>query len=586
MNSFRNFLILLIIFSNINSIINQNNKEKNIKKQKIKNQKLSEKQKRKIINEIFFSKIKTNKNINKNKHHKNDNNKLTDKNNIMKNINIEIPNNFNNYQAIKYNNEKLLFDEKENNVIDYYDVYSFEESYNIHPFISETYIINEDYKKNDLLIRFNNNKYNQEEQVQRHLTRNINNNKLFKKDNFIQNNENKISYEYEKTNRNINIPPNDDEFDYEMRHYRNGKNFHHQDYNTIRHGPYGSQGSSYISQPNVYSSYPNKGPKSKFSEYMNHIYQLMMVFFFLSLIYKLIFGNKQNDKYALAWYEANKDYFKERYEIFGLVEDEESGTFIKPEDMKDCILIKENPNNYKLICGNYRYIKYIVVNLQFHKRYDMSLLIASFFVPLKDKIVFQVTFNSVDPCGWVFCLGRKNQSSLIKENYEDLNYFCEIYQPDFMNEYMCLISEDLDVFVEMFNNNKNLMQYYKSVEPFIETIYYSDLINLITEENNIYFSFDIDLSTTYQNRILLEITHFVNLFVDSLAQIKFTKAFKEKVDNNRMLYKESKINDSRKKEMEEKEKHDFIEKWKIKKKMKGKKGLERKKLEKQLKKYQ
>ena len=140
MNSFRNFLILLIIFSNINSIINQNNKEKNIKKQKIKNQKLSEKQKRKIINEIFFSKKKTNKNINKNKHHKNDNNKLTDKNNIMKNINIEIPNNFNNYQAIKYNNEKLLFDEKENNIIDYYDVYSFEESYNIMKDLDASYV--------------------------------------------------------------------------------------------------------------------------------------------------------------------------------------------------------------------------------------------------------------------------------------------------------------------------------------------------------------------------------------------------------------------------------------------------------------
>ena len=239
MNSFRNFLIFLIIFSNINYIINQNSKDKNIKKQKIKNQKLSEKQKRKIINEIFFTKKMTNKNINKNNKHKNGINKLTDKNNKVKNINIEISNNFNNYQAIKYNNEKLMFDEKEINVIDYYDVYSFEESYNIHPSISETYIINEDYKKNDLLIKFNNNKYNQEEQVQRHLTRNINNNKLFKKDNFIQNNENKINYEYEKTNRNINIPPNDEEFNYEMRHYRNGKNFHHQDYNTIRHGPYG-----------------------------------------------------------------------------------------------------------------------------------------------------------------------------------------------------------------------------------------------------------------------------------------------------------------------------------------------------------
>ena len=172
----------------------------------------------------------------------------------------------------------------------------------------------------------------------------------------------------------------------------------------------------------------------------------------------------------------------------------------------------------------------------------------------------------------------------IKDNYEDLNLFCEIYHPSFMDEYICLISEDLDIFVELFKN-KRLLQYYKNVEPFIETIYYSDIINLFTEENNIYFSFDIDLSASYQNRIFLEITHFVNVFVDGLAQIKYTKEFKEKVNNNRILYKENKINDSRKKEIEEIEKKNFIEKWKIKNKMKGKSGYERAKLERKLKKY-
>ena len=214
----------------------------------------------------------------------------------------------------------------------------------------------------------------------------------------------------------------------------------------------------------------------------------------------------------------------------------------------------------------------------------MSVMVASMFVSLKDKIVYQVTFNSVDPCGWVFFISRNNQCMTIKDNYEDLNLFCEIYHPNFMEEYMSLISEDLDIFVELFKN-KRLLQYYKNVEPFIETIYYSDIINLFTEENNIYFSFDIDLSASYQNRIFLEITHFVNVFVDGLAQIKYTKEFKEKVNKNRILYKENKINDSRKKEIEEIEKKNFIEKWKIKNKMKGKSGFERAKLERKLKKY-
>ena len=563
-----NFLIIIFIFlSNFNLIISQNEPDITSKNT---NKRINHKNNR-LLKGYLKKKF-----IGKDKVYRKKNKKY-----INKAINVELTNDFNNWHKIRYKDENIFNINKNNEI--YVFNFDLKSTYNINPITSETYMINEDYKKNDLLIRYNNNKFNQNEEVQRHITK-FANNQILKKDIVYQNqNIKQKEYKYHEENRNTYYSPDDEEFDYGMRHYRNERNFHHHDYNSMRHG---SRGSSYINQPNIYSNYQSGGHKSKFTEYMNHIYQIMMVFFFIGLIYKLFLGNKQNDKYALAWYDANKDYFKERYEIFGLIEDEENGTFTKPEDMKDCILIKENPNNYKLICGNYRYIQYIAVNLQFHKRYDMSLLIASFFVSLKDKIVFQVTFNSVDPCGWVFCLGKKSQNALIKDNYEDLNYFCDIYYPKFMDEYMCLISEDLDIFEELFNNNKSLLQYYKNVEPYIETIYYSDLINLITEKNNIYFSFEIDLTTSYQNRILLEITHFVNLFVDSLAQIKYTNEFKEKVNNKRILYKESKINDSRKKEIEEKEKHDFIEKWKIKNKMKGKKGLERKKLEKQLKKYQ
>ncbi len=45
------------------------------------------------------------------------------------------------------------------------------------------------------------------------------------------------------------------------------------------------------------------------------------------------------------------------------------------------------------------------------------------------------------------------------------------------------------------------------------------------------------------------------------------------------------MEEGKRKEIEEKEKRDFIEKWKIKNKMKGKKGLERRRLQKELEKY-
>ena len=153
------------------------------------------------------------------------------------------------------------------------------------------------------------------------------------------------------------------------------------------------------------------------------------------------------------------------------------------------------------------------------------------------------------------------------------------------NNNMCLISESLEMFMELFNN-KSLFHYYKSVENYLEAIYYSDMITAYVEGNNIFFSFNIDLTRPYQNRILLEITHFVNLFVDTLAQLKYSKEFKEKVKNSRIMFERTKMDASKRKEIEEKERRDFIEKWKLKKKMRTKKGAERRKLERELNKYQ
>ena len=131
---------------------------------------------------------------------------------------------------------------------------------------------------------------------------------------------------------------------------------------------------------------------------------------------------------------------------------------------------------------------------------------------------------------------------------------------------------------------KKFLDYYRRIEHFIDNIYYSDTINSYMDENNIYFTFDIDLNESYQERMYLEITHFVNLFVDSLAQIKFTDEFKKNVKNKREKYKENRIRENMKEEIEAQEKKEFIEQFKIKNQMKGKNRIERKKLEKKLKK--
>ena len=328
-------------------------------------------------------------------------------------------------------------------------------------------------------------------------------------------------------------------------------------------------------------------PPSKTKKIMSLVYQIMMIFFCISFVYNFFLGKSQNDKHALVWYNSNKEYFEERYEYFGVEEEDELKKTKKNTLplIKDCKLIKENPYYYKLTCANYRYIRYLTVVLEFHKRYDMTSLLSSIFISPKDRIVFQISFEPVDNVGWIFCVSQKKQYKSLKKSYEDLNFFCQMYEPSSFNNYMCLLSENLEMFMELFNN-KSLFHYYKSIEKYLEAIYYSDMISMYVEGNNIFFSFNIDLTKPNQERDLLEITHFVNLFVDTLAQLKYSKQFKDLVKTNRINFEKSKMDENKRKEIEEKEKKDFIEKWKIKYKMRSKKGAERRKLQRELGKYQ
>ena len=339
--------------------------------------------------------------------------------------------------------------------------------------------------------------------------------------------------------------------------------------------------------PNPPQNPPTSNQPSTARKILSLFYQIMMIFFFVSFVYNYFLGKNQNDKHASVWYNANKNYFEERYEYFGVEDDDK---LKKPKNnsipfIKDCKLIKENPYYYKLTCANYRYIRYLTVVLEFHKRYDMTSLISSIFISPKDRLVFQVSFDPVESVGWIFCVSKKKQSKSLQKTYEDLNYFCQIYEPSSFNNYMCVISESLEEFMELFNN-KSLFHYYKNIEAYLEAIYYSDMISAYVEGNNIFFSFNIDLTRPNQEQILVEITHFVNLFVDTLAQLKYSKEFKEATKKSRIMYERTKMDESKRKEIEEKERRDFIERWKLKKKIKTKKGAEKRRLQRELNKMQ
>ena len=542
-------------------------------------------------------------------------NKIKKKSNInwIKGESDDVSYNFNFWERMQYKNienkgnknkEKPIYINLSRDANTHYDNYNNEY---IHDITKELNVLNGDYKINNLLTKFNNRKFIEEVPFPNLSKDNLPNsnqdnnndkyNEFLQRNKMYKNNINNNNYNNEYINNNNDYSQMDNINTINNLNYINQINqmnnrHHHNSRGFSQGGQYGkstyfdSQSTYHSSQQNQnYQSY-STNKKSKMGGYFTSFYQIMVAVGFFGLIYRLVFGNRQNDKYAMGWYDANIDYFKERYELIGLIEDDLTGSYKKLEGNLNAksLMVKETTNSYQFICGNYRYIKYISINLHFMKKYDMNFFITNFFHPTRDKITYQVSFNSVDPCGWVFCITKVRQCRGMKNGYEDLNKFCEIARLHFMDEEMCLITEDVDIFKEMFNNNKKLIDYYRRIEYFIDNIYYSDSINSYLDENNIYFTFDIDLNESYQERIYLEMTHFVNIFVDCLAQIKYTDEFKKKVRNKREQYRENKIREEMKDEIEAKEKKEFIEQFKIKNQMKGKTGFERKKLEKKLKK--
>ena len=427
--------------------------------------------------------------------------------------------------------------------------------------------------KKNILKKENNNDKKKQDEIKINTKKqieNININNANNNSNESELNKNKKINE-EKINKKMNEKEkikniNSNRFEHLKNHKFSGHEY--SDHNPHHHGPRMMNGNQMGSGPN-YQQYHNGQPQGQtiystnnmhnswHNGYLGVGYQIMMIFFLIGLVYNCIFGRNLNDKHALAWYNANKQYFEERYELIGVSENENNDLPIDSKS-KDCVLIKENPYYYKLCCANYRYIKWLIVSLQFKKRFDATTMLTSLLFAENDKLIFQVAFNPVEPVGWIFCVCKKREVSGVKYNYPDINFFCEkIYEPSVMSNRMNLLTENLEVFMELFNN-RMLFYYYKEIEIFLDAIYYSDQLQT-RDPFTVFFSFDINLTYSGQDRKLLEITHFVNLFVDTLAQLKYSNEFRNNLKQKRLLYERTKMAESKRKEIEEKEKRDFIE---------------------------
>lgn len=203
---------------------------------------------------------------------------------------------------------------------------------------------------------------------------------------------------------------------------------------------------------NFYGNDNNKryGPFGIFSNsWFNTIYEIMMILFLISFLFNCLCGSKKNDKYALAWYKANKDYFEERYSEIGLKKDDEIED-INPDSLP---IIKENQYLYKFYAAGYRYVKWLLVILEFRKRHDMLSLFTSFVFTNKDRIIYEVGIDPVEEnTGWVFCVCNKRDAAQLTKEYQDINFFCSNSEPSNMSDKLILYSESEELYCDLFQN--------------------------------------------------------------------------------------------------------------------------------------
>ena len=194
----------------------------------------------------------------------------------------------------------------------------------------------------------------------------------------------------------------------------------------------------------------NHGPFGIFNSWLaNSLYEILMMVFLIGFLYNCFCGKNANDKHALAWYNANKQYFEERYSELGIKNNEEEET----QENDSLPIIKDSPYLYKFYAAGYRYIKWLLVVLEFRKRQDTISLFTSFLFPSRDRIIYEVGIEPSDEnVSWVFCVCNRRDATTLKKDHQDIDFFCNTSEPSIMSERLILMSESDELYCDLFQN--------------------------------------------------------------------------------------------------------------------------------------
>ncbi len=73
----------------------------------------------------------------------------------------------------------------------------------------------------------------------------------------------------------------------------------------------------------------------------------------------------------------------------------------------------------------------------------------------KDKISFDISLENNNELLTIFCLCRKKDIKHMNKTYGELKNICKSYNLEFINENITLLAEDKDIFLSIFDINKD-----------------------------------------------------------------------------------------------------------------------------------
>ena len=256
------------------------------------------------------------------------------------------------------------------------------------------------------------------------------------------------------------------------------------------------------------------------------IYEVLMVVFVVVFILNCMIGKSNNEKLANKWYNLNKKFFMKNYAHIG--------TDLQHEP--DNALLKESYNNYKFYASGRENINSVIVSLDLSKRQDLVSLATSIFFPSeKDRLVYDISLNASE-VNHVFCICRKKDVKYMKKNYTEIDFMTRNYDAGFINmnsksKNIVLLTEDEEVTDKIFD--RALTTSYEKIEKYIDIIYFTDRQTYSKENYLLFCSFNNE-NMVYS----VEITKFVHLLADKLANFELNSKKKALAEKMRKDYDE------------------------------------------------